>query len=105
MSEPYLAAPFPPDEEERLRAVRGLEILDTPPEPAFDRLTRLAARLLKAPMALLSLVEENRQWFKSRVGLDICETSREVAFCAHALTKTEPLVVLDALQDSRFSSH
>ena len=89
-------------ESQRLDAVERLSILDTPPEPAFDRITRMAARLFGVPIALITLVTEDRQWFKSRVGLDVCETSRGVAFCAHAIESDEVFVVPDATQDSRF---
>ena len=92
-----------PDETGRLSALRRLRVLDTPPEVPFDRVARLAARLLDAPIALVSLVDEHRQWFKARVGLDACETHRDVSFCAHAIrTPGEPLVVPDATADERF---
>ena len=89
-------------ESQRLDAVERLNILDTPPEAAFDRITQLAARLFEVPIALITLVTEDRQWFKSRVGLDVCETSRGVAFCAHAIESDEVFVVPDATQDPRF---
>lgn len=90
------------DEEDRLLDLRAMKILDTPAEEAFDRLTRLAASIFGAPIALISLVDKDRQWFKSHLGLDICETDRGVSFCAHALGRSGPLVVADALADSRF---
>src|SRR5688500_7589031 len=71
------AAPLPPDELDRLSMLDALHLLDTPPEPVFDRVTRLASRMLDVPMALFSLVDADRQWFKSRVGLDSAETPRE----------------------------
>ncbi len=83
----------------------ALHLLDTPPEPVFDRVTRLASRLLDVPVALFSLVDADRQWFKSRVGLDAPETPREHAFCAHAIGMSTPLVVNDALEDGRFSDN
>jgi len=95
-------APLPEDELERLRDLRRLEILDTEPESQFDRITRLAAALMGSPISRVSLVDENRQWFKSCFGLDARETSRDVSFCAHALALEEPLVILDAAQDHRF---
>ncbi|HEU6455988.1 MAG TPA: GAF domain-containing protein [Roseateles sp.] len=98
-------APLPPNEKERLAALHALLILDTPPEQRFDRITEFAASEFDAPIALISLVDENRQWLKSRVGLDVCETSRDVAFCAHALLSTEPLVVPDTLKDERFADN
>ncbi|SFB82582.1 PAS domain S-box protein [Massilia yuzhufengensis] len=99
------AAPLPPDELARLSVLDDLHLLDTPSEPVFDRVTRLACRLLDVPMALFSLVDADRQWFKSRVGLDAEETPREYAFCAHAIGMSTPLVVNDALLDARFSDN
>jgi len=99
------AAPLPPDELDRLSLLDALALLDTPPEPVFDRITRLASRLLNVPMALFSLVDADRQWFKSRVGLEAEQTPREHAFCAHAIGMTRPLVVNDATQDQRFSDN
>jgi len=96
------AAPLPPDELDRLSMLDALHLLDTPPEPVFDRVTRLASRLLDVPMALFSLVDADRQWFKSRVGLEAAETPREHAFCAHAIGMSAPLVVNDAQEDRRF---
>jgi diguanylate cyclase (GGDEF)-like protein/PAS domain S-box-containing protein len=99
------AAPLPPDELDRLSMLDALHLLDTPPEPVFDRVTRLASRLLDVPMALFSLVDADRQWFKSRIGLDAAQTPREHAFCAHAIGMSAPLVVNDALEDGRFSDN
>lgn len=99
------AAPLPSDEAARLLALEAHEILDTPPEAVFDRLTRLASTLLEMPIALVSLVDRERQWFKSRVGLGVTETPREVAFCAHALLDRELMEVTDARLDSRFADN
>jgi len=96
------AAGFPPNERERLEALRSFEILDTQAEEAFDRFTRIAAGVIGAPIALVSLVDEARQWFKSRHGLGAEETTRDLAFCAHAILKDEILVVDDATKDPRF---
>jgi PAS domain S-box-containing protein len=102
----HLAAALPPDEEERLRALRALEILDTAPETSFDRITAAAARIFRVPVAIVSLVDRDRQWFKSIVGLPIVETSRDVSFCAHALlTPDEVTVVPDAALDARFADN
>lgn len=98
---------MPQDEQARLDRLRGLGILDSDPEQRFDRITRMAADILKAPIALISLIDSDRQWFKARVGLDATETPRSWAFCAHAI-KQEPhsvMVVEDARQDSRFQSN
>ncbi len=98
-------APRPQDEARRLRALRRLDILDTEPEERFDRFTRLARRLFGVPIALVSLVDENRQWFKSRDGLDATETPRDVSFCGHAICAEGPLVVHDALSDPDFADN
>ncbi|CAO3357608.1 sensor domain-containing phosphodiesterase [Azospirillum melinis] len=98
-------APIPAREEDRLAMLQRYELLDTPAEAAFDQITRLAAKLLKVPVALISLVDRDRQWFKSRVGLPVQETPREHAFCAHALDSDALLVVGDARQDERFADN
>ena len=100
------AARLPDDEQDRVRALRGYEILDTPPEQAFDDLTLLASVICEAPISLVSLVDGQRQWFKSRIGMDLAETPRDVAFCAHAILEPrEVLVVPDATADQRFSDN
>ncbi len=96
-------APIPADEEQRLAALEELEILDTPAEERFDRLTRLARKLFDVPIALVSLVDSDRQWFKSKQGLDACETPRSVSFCGHAILSHDVLHVPDALEDLRFA--
>lgn len=98
-------APLPPDETERLALLHALEVLDTPAEPAFDRITRLVTRTLHVPIALVSLVDANRQWFKSRVGLNATETPRAFAFCAHAILQRGPMIVEDATTDARFADN
>ena len=100
-----MVVPFPPDEAERLELLHALQLLDTEPEPIFDRLTRLLAHSLQTPIALFTLIDADRQWFKSRVGLELSETPRDQAFCAHAILSTEPMVVSDAFQDPRFASN
>jgi diguanylate cyclase (GGDEF)-like protein/PAS domain S-box-containing protein len=97
--------PIPADEPERLQLLHALAILDTPPDEVFDRITRLVSRLLKVPIALVSLVDEDRQWFKSKVGLTAPQTPRDVAFCAHAIAQTEPLIIEDTQLDARFSNN
>lgn len=94
--------PIPASERERLEALRTLKILDTPAEERFDRVTRLAQRAFGVPIALFSIVDEGRQWFKSRQGLDAEETSREISFCGHTILKEEVMVVPDATGDERF---
>jgi diguanylate cyclase len=98
-------APLPANEDKRLRLLRSLDLLDTPSEELFDRITRIVAEMLHVPIALVSLVDEHRQWFKSRVGVDVCETSRDASFCAHAVHSERPLVVEDTHQDERFSGN
>jgi GAF domain-containing protein len=100
-----LPAPIPVDDAVRLKALRDLLILDTPPEERFDRIVAFAAQEFDMPIALISLVDQNRQWFKSRVGLQACETSRDVSFCGHALLERDTLVIPDALQDLRFADN
>ncbi|MBL0950437.1 MAG: PAS domain-containing protein, partial [Pseudomonas sp.] len=95
-------APIPGNEQERLAALHALELLDSPPEAMFDHITALAAQICATPIALISLVDAQRQWFKSRVGLDAEQTAREVAFCAHAVHADALLEVDNAQEDARF---
>ncbi|MBS7457317.1 EAL domain-containing protein [Coralloluteibacterium stylophorae] len=97
--------PPPLGEQERLRILRELCILDTPDDPALDRVCELAAALFEVPIVLVSLVDEHRQWFKARVGLGARQTPRGQAFCAHALDRTDALVVPDAACDPRFAAN
>jgi len=96
-------APAPRGEAARLAALHALEILDTPPDASLDDLARLAARICDVPIALISLVDEGRQWFKSRVGLDVPSTTRDVAFCAHAILEPDLMMIPDTLLDERFA--
>ncbi|WP_129212064.1 PAS domain S-box protein [Crenobacter cavernae] len=96
------APPTPSDEALRLAALRALEVLDTAPDEELDRITRTASRLFGVPIALVSLIDENRQWFKSRVGLDVGETPRDLSFCGHAILSDDALIVEDAGGDARF---
>jgi GAF domain-containing protein len=82
---------IPDNEQSRLKALHSLNVLDTPPEERFDRLTRLAKRMFNVPIALVSLVDENRQWFKSCVGLSVCETPRDISFCGHTMKRFRSL--------------
>jgi GAF domain-containing protein len=100
-----MRAAIPDDEEQRIASLRRLRILDTEPEERFNRVTRLAAALFDVPMALISLVDENRQWFKPCVGLNAKETPRDAAFCAHVVYSREPMIVTDTFQDARFADN
>ncbi len=100
-----MTAPLPADEEARLAALCRLEILDTPPESDFDDIVRLAAQICGTPIAAVSLIDADRQWFKSRIGLDATETARAMAFCGYTILQTEPLVVEDARADARFADN
>ncbi|MDQ8023737.1 MAG: PAS domain S-box protein [Moraxellaceae bacterium] len=100
-----LIAPPTHNEAQRLALLRSLDILDSDPEPAFDALTRMTAQMLDVPIALVSLVDENRQWFKSRVGIDDSETPRAISFCAHAIHGSDTFVIPDATQDERFADN
>ena len=99
------AAPTPLNEQARLASVRSLGILDTPPEERFDRITRLATRLLSTPVAFLCFVDQDRLWFKSRQNWDHTEATREASFCAHAIVDDDVLVVRDATADTRFQDN
>lgn len=93
-----------PDEARVLAALHALQVLDTPAEPLFDALARAASLVCNAPVALISLVDAERQWFKANVGLDgVQQTPRDLAFCAHTVLGTEVMVVPDALADTRFA--
>lgn len=100
-----LGYPIPANETQRLAALHQIKLLDTPDDPVFDRVTRLATRLLNVPIATVTLIDADRQWIKSRVGTDTRETTRKVAFCSHTIAEGAPLVVEDARQDPRFSAN
>ncbi|WP_406699321.1 PP2C family protein-serine/threonine phosphatase [Singulisphaera sp. Ch08] len=97
-----IAAPIPVDDAERLEVLRSLDLLDTAPEERFDRITKVLGLVMEVPMAYISLVDSDRQWFKSSCGLNSSETPREISFCGHAILSDEPLVVPDATEDERF---
>ncbi len=100
-----MKAPLPKNEAQRLKVLWQYDLLDTVPEEVFDDMTDLAAHICEAPIALISLVDEDRQWFKSRVGLSEQETSRDISFCAHAILQNGLFIVPDATQDPRFKDN
>jgi phosphoribosyl 1,2-cyclic phosphodiesterase/CheY-like chemotaxis protein len=101
----WISAQLPEDEERRVATLRSLAILDTPREDRFDRVTRIAAAVFDVPVALLNMVDSDRQWAKSCYGLNACETPRDVAFCAHVVRRREEMMVPDTLQDDRFADN
>jgi len=100
-----MRAPLPANEAARLEALRQYQILDTHDETAFDDLTRIAAYICHTPIAIISLIDEDRQWFKARLGVGPRETSRDIAFCAHTILEDAPTIVPDALRDKRFADN
>lgn len=100
-----LAAPIPPYDKERVAALRQMLILDTPPEERFDKVVQFAAQEFDVPIALISLLDENRQWFKASVGVDICETGRDISFCGHVILQPDLFVINDARSDERFADN
>ncbi|MGC1481776.1 MAG: adenylate/guanylate cyclase domain-containing protein [Chthoniobacterales bacterium] len=95
---------IPGNEDARLRALKNLRILDTPPEDRFDQIVGLAARVFDVPISYISMVDMNRQWFKSKHGIDMVETPRDISFCGHAILQNDPLIVPDLTYDARFSA-
>jgi len=101
-----IPAPTPPNEAERLAALYALLLLDTPPEERFDKIVAFAAEEFDVPIALISLLDTDRQWFKAAIGLGTtCETGRDISFCGHAIMRAEIMVVEDALLDQRFADN
>ena len=94
-----------PNEKQRLSVLWQYQVLDTVPEEVFDDLTELAARICEAPIAMITLVDDSRQWFKSKVGVTVKETSRDISFCGHAIAQTELFIVPDATKDQRFATN
>jgi signal transduction histidine kinase/ActR/RegA family two-component response regulator len=100
-----LSAPIPENESQRIKALHDLKVLNTAPEERFDRITRIATRVFNVPIALVSLVDTDRQWFKSCQGLDVSETPRDISFCGHAIMTDDPLIIGNALLDARFADN
>lgn len=101
----WMRAPIPQNEDQRIASLHEIKILDTEPNERFDRVTRLASALFNVPMAMISLIDEDRQWFKSCVGVSTRENPRDVSFCAHVVFSREPMIVADAFQDMRFADN
>lgn len=97
-----MSLPLPPNEEQRLNELQRYAVLDTPSEKAFDNITDLAARIFRVPISTVTLIDKDRQWFKSCLGLETRETGRDIAFCSHAILGDEVMVVRDATEDERF---
>lgn len=97
--------PVKTNEARRLKVLWQYDVLDTVPEEVFDDLTELAARICEAPIALISLIDEDRQWFKAKVGVTLNETSRDISFCAHAIKQTDLFIIPDATLDARFANN
>ena len=100
-----MIAPLPTNETKRLEALRRFRILDTPAEQSFDDFAFLASTICQTPIALVTLVDTDRQWFKARLGFDVSETPREQAFCAHTILGTDVMIVEDASHDARFANN
>ncbi len=100
-----LTPQLPDNEKQRLEFIDSLDLLDTPRDTVYDHITQLACELFAVPIALVSIVDRDRQWFKSSVGLDVNETSREVSFCGHLVFSAAPLIVEDTLEDARFADN
>ena len=97
-----IKAPIPENEEERLKKLKSYEVLETAAEAVFDEITRTAADICETRISLISLIDDNRQWFKSKCGLEASETGRDISYCGHAIMSDEVMIVEDATKDERF---
>lgn len=100
-----LKPPIPPDEPQRMQALRAYEVLDTPPEAVYDDIAHVAAGVCDTPVALITLVDGTRNWFKARVGVDVTESPRDLSFCGHAILRSDIFEVTDASVDERFADN
>lgn len=100
-----MKVPLPKNERRRLKVLESYQILDSFSEEPFDEITRLAQQICQTPIATISLIDENRQWFKAKIGLEVSETSRDISFCTHAILQSDPLIIPDALADPRFADN
>ena len=100
-----MKAPIPTNDAKRLQVLWQYDVLDSAPEEQFDQLTELAAQICGAPIALISLVDEDRQWFKAKLGVSLNETARDISFCGHAIAQTELFIISDATKDERFADN
>ena len=100
-----LPFPIPADEVERIRGLMAVDILDSEPEPGFDDVTNVAAEVCQVPVALVTFMDETRQWFKARVNFAETSCPRDLSFCSHALERREPLVIPDTCADPRFAAN
>lgn len=100
-----LVAPVPDNEAERLASLFALLLLDTPPEERFDKIVAFAAQEFEVPIALITLLDSERQWFKAQVGMRVCSTARDISFCGHAIMQPDTFVVPDAASDPRFADN
>ena len=100
-----LKPPIPPDEPQRMQTLRDYEVLDTPPEAVYDDIAHVAAGVCDTPVALITLVDGTRNWFKAKIGVDVTESPRDLSFCGHAILRSEIFEVTDASVDERFTDN
>ncbi len=101
----YIDSPVPDNEEERLEALHSCSLLDSKPEFAFDAIVSKAKETFNVPIVAISLLDHHRQWFKAKIGLDVSETPRDIAFCAHTIMNDNVMCISDATQDERFAEN